>query len=83
MANIFLTHMKIKSKISYLGEKISILPKKMTEQMAVEVDVKMVKNLKKSIFAPKIFWTSQILPHVKIKGKIGILGLHLPIYIEK
>ena len=33
-------HIKNKSKISYLGKKISILPKKMTEQMAVEVDVK-------------------------------------------
>ena len=32
--------MKIKSKTSYLSEKISILSKKMTEQMAVEVDVK-------------------------------------------
>ena len=37
---IFLSQMKFKNKISYLGEKISILPKKMTEQMEVEVDVK-------------------------------------------
>ena len=35
-----LYHMKFKSKISYLGEKISILPRKMAEQWAVEVDVK-------------------------------------------
>ena len=34
--------MKFKSKISYLGEKISILPWQMTEQLAVEVDVKNV-----------------------------------------
>ena len=32
--------MKLKSKISYLGEKISILPWQMAEQLAVEVDVK-------------------------------------------
>ena len=35
-----LYHMKFKSKISYLGEKISILPRKIAEQWAVEVDVK-------------------------------------------
>ena len=34
--------MKFKSKISYLGEKISILPLQMAEQLAVEVDVKNV-----------------------------------------
>ena len=33
-------HMKFKSKISYLGKKISILPWQMAEQLAVEVDVK-------------------------------------------
>ena len=33
-------HMKFKSKISYLDEKNCILPKQMTEQLAVEVDVK-------------------------------------------
>ena len=32
--------MKFKSEISYLGEKISILPRKMAEQWAVELDVK-------------------------------------------
>ena len=37
-----LSHMKVKSKISYLGEKISILPWQMAEQLAVEVDVKNV-----------------------------------------
>ena len=37
-----LYHMKFKSKISYLGEKNSILPWQMAEQLAVEVDVKNV-----------------------------------------
>ena len=37
-----LYHMKFKSKISYLGEKISILPWQMVEQLAVEVNVKNV-----------------------------------------
>ena len=32
--------MKFKSKPSYLGEKINILPWQMAEQRAVEVDVK-------------------------------------------
>ena len=35
-------HMKFKSKISYLGEKITILPWQMAEQLAVEVNVKNV-----------------------------------------
>ena len=35
-----LYHMKFKGKISYLGEKISILHWQMAEQLAVEVDVK-------------------------------------------
>ena len=35
-----LYHMKFQSKISYLGEKMSILPWQMAEQLAVEVDVK-------------------------------------------
>ena len=34
--------MKFKSKISYLGEKISILPWQMAEQLSVEVNVKNV-----------------------------------------
>ena len=36
------SHMKIKSKISYLGERNRILPGQMAEQLAVEVDVKNV-----------------------------------------
>ena len=35
-----LYHIKFKSKISYLGEKISILPKQMAEQLSVDVNVK-------------------------------------------
>ena len=34
--------MKIKSKIRYLGERNSILPGQMAEQLSVEVDVKNV-----------------------------------------
>ncbi len=34
--------MKVKSKISYLGERNSILPGQIAEQLAVEVDVKNV-----------------------------------------
>ena len=33
-------HIKLKNKINYLGEKISILPWQMAERLAVEVDVK-------------------------------------------
>ena len=32
--------MKVKSNISHLGEKISILPKQIAEKVAVKVDVK-------------------------------------------
>ena len=38
------SHMKIKSKISYLGERNSILPGQMAEQLSVEVDVKNVTH---------------------------------------
>ena len=38
-------HVKFKSKISYLGEKISILPWQMAEQLTVEVDVKNVTDV--------------------------------------
>ncbi len=34
--------MKVKRKISYLGERNSILPGQMSEHLAVEVDVKNV-----------------------------------------
>ena len=36
------SHMKVKRKISYLGQRNSILPWQMAEQLAVEVDVKNV-----------------------------------------
>ena len=36
----FLSHVKIKSKLNYLGKKITILPNQMTEKLSVEVDVK-------------------------------------------
>ena len=36
------SHMKIKSKISYLDKRNSILPEQMAEQLAVEVNVKNV-----------------------------------------
>ncbi len=36
------SHMKVKSKISYLSERNSILPGQMAEHLAVEVDVKNV-----------------------------------------
>ena len=45
-------HMKINIKIIYLGKKISIRPKKMTEPLAVEVDVKSEVMFFKSIFGP-------------------------------
>jgi len=35
-----LSHMKLKNKIRYLGEKNCIQPKQMSEQLAVEFDVK-------------------------------------------
>ena len=42
--------MKVKSKISYLGERNSILPGQMAEQLAVEVDVKNVMYIRNIIF---------------------------------
>ena len=42
--------MKFKSKISYLGEKISILPWQMAEQLAVEVDVKNVTDVTRKTY---------------------------------
>ncbi len=34
------SHMKVKSKINYLGKRNSILPGQMAEQLSVEVNVK-------------------------------------------
>ena len=41
-------HMKFKSKISYLGKKINILPWQMADQLAVEVDVKNITDVRKT-----------------------------------
>ena len=49
------SHMKFKSKISYLGERNSILPGQMAEQLAVEFDVKNVT------YACTHTWTSSII----------------------
>ena len=73
-------HIKFKSKISYLGEKISILPWQMAEQLAVEVDVKNVTYRVKSAFTKKHFLTtwplggSKKIYHMKFKSKISYLG---------
>ncbi len=71
------SHMKVKSKISYLGEKISILPWEMAEQLVV-------KNWEKCKIVPflKIVFCN-IAPlgdqkkrsHMKVKSKISYLGL--------
>ena len=50
--------MKVKSKISYLGERNSILPGQMAEQLAVEVDVKNVTEQQQQHIAA---WTSSNL----------------------
>merc|ERR1712112_681809 len=42
------SHMKIKSKISYIGERNGILSRQMAEQLAVEVDVKNVTYVRNS-----------------------------------
>ena len=36
-----LPHVKIKSKISYLGQQISIIHRQITEQLSFEIDVRM------------------------------------------
>ena len=46
----FFAHIKIESKIRYLGKRIGILHRQMTEQMSFELDVKNGQNQKKSIF---------------------------------
>ncbi len=57
------SHMKVKSKISYLGERNSILPVQMAEQLAVEVDVKNVTD-------------TQTHTHTHGQGLIFALGLY-------
>ena len=45
-------HVKFKNKICYLGEKNSILPWQMAEQLAVEVNVKNVMHRHTYLQAP-------------------------------
>ena len=67
--------MKIKSKISYLGEKISILPKKIAEQMVVEVDVRNGQKSEKVHFLKCTFWVQKyfgpkiVYPLWKLRAK--------------
>ena len=57
----FLPHVKIESKISVLGGKISILHRQMTEQLSFEVDEKMVKKQEKCLFKNAFFCSKNIL----------------------
>ena len=54
-APIFFAHIQIESKISDLGERISILHGQMTEQMSSEVDVKNGQKSGKVHFLKCIF----------------------------
>ena len=60
-----LYHMKFKSKISYLGEKISILPWQMAEQLAVEVDVKNVTE-DGTVHTDKLLYLVRIIHKFKL-----------------
>ena len=57
------SHMKVKSKISYLGERNSILPGQMAEQLAVEVDVKNVTHAHSSSTQDKLLYLFCIVTH--------------------
>ena len=75
----FFAHIKIESKIHYLGKKISILHRQMTEQMSFEIDVKNGQKVQMQMhFAAKIF-----LAHVKFKSKIFHLEKELASFIDK
>ena len=52
---IFLSLVKNKSQNGYLGEKISILHKQMTEKLSFEVNLEIVKNPKKMHFLNAFF----------------------------
>ena len=56
----FLSQINFKNKISYLGEKINILPKKMTDQMEVEVDAKNRQKSEKVQFLKCTFWPQNV-----------------------
>ena len=70
-----LFHIKYKNKISYLGEKNSILPWQMAEQLAVEVDVKNVtergKNWNKCLCKKAFF---DHLAHWRVKKNCTTLN---------
>ena len=51
-----LYHKKFKSKISYLGEKVSILPWQITEQLYVKVRPKKRQKTSKILFLKCILW---------------------------
>ena len=78
-------YVKIESKISVLGEKISILHRQMTEHwLSFEVDEEIVKNQKKCIFKNAFFCSKNIcLGHVKIKSKISVLGEKISILLRQ
>ena len=48
--------MKVKSKISYLGERNSILPGQMAEQLAVEVNVKNITDVHTEQYTGQAIW---------------------------
>ena len=84
-----LHHVKIKSKISNLGKKISFLPKKISEQKAVEVDAKNRQKSKKVHFLKCTFWPQKyfgppkFLAHAEIKSKPSYLGETISILPKK
>ncbi len=55
------SHMKVKSKISYLGKRNSILPGHMAEQLAVEVDVKNVTEQQYTVHTDKLLYLVWII----------------------
>ncbi len=72
--------MKVKSKISYLGERNSILPGQMAEQLSVEVDVKNFTEYGGGgVHTDKpqylswifVFWHFKKIKTTYFKGKIG------------
>jgi len=84
-----LAHIKIESKIRYLGKIIVILHRQMTEQMSFEIDVKNGQKLEKVHFLKCTFLvqmhfaTQNFLAHVKFKSKIFHLVKELASYIDK
>ena len=85
----FFAHIKIESKIHYLGKRISILHRQMTEQMSFEIDVKNGQKSEKvhflkCTFLVQMHFADQIfLAHMKFKSKIFHLAKELASYIDK